>query len=110
MGGDRDTSEAAADAEAMGLPAEIIAQLQADNTRGFEVWPVNMIVVDAWLGIASQWRTSMLADGRMHWHGLDYSAVRAGWEMANVTVSSDTWAGVQVMERAAAAALNGYRG
>jgi hypothetical protein len=69
-----------------------------------------MAAVDAWSVIASQWRTVPLADGRVHWLGLDYTAVRAGLEMASVTVATEVWAMVRVMERAASAALNGVAG
>lgn len=69
-----------------------------------------MPIVDAFLAIASQWRTAALVDGRVHWFGLDYSAVRAGYEMAGLTIAPRVWAGVQVMERAASAAMNGVRG
>lgn len=83
-------------------------QLRAERP-GFEVWPVNMNVVDLWLVISTQWRTAPLADGRVHWLGLDYSAVRAGLELAGRTIAAIEWAGVQLMEREAAAALNGFR-
>jgi hypothetical protein len=76
----------------------------------FEVWPVNMVVVDLFLSIASQWQVTGLADGRLHWIGLNYEGVRAGLGMSGQVLSPGEWAGVQVMERAAAAALNGVRG
>jgi hypothetical protein len=94
----------------MGLPPSVIAELMAAKPQGFEVWPANMTVVDTWLAISSQWRTAPLADGRVHWLGLDYSAVRAGLDMAGLTVTPSDWASVQVMEREASAALNGLRG
>lgn len=76
----------------------------------FEVFSVNMAVVDLWLVISTQWRTAPLADGRVHWLGLDYAAVRAGLELAGRAIAAAEWAGVQLMERAAAEALNGIRG
>lgn len=51
-----------------------------------------------------------LADGRQHWQGLDYAAARAGLELEGIAVRPHDWAGVRVMERAAASALNGFRG
>jgi hypothetical protein len=92
----------------MGLPSTLL-QSAAEPHR-FEVWPANMPVVDTFLMIATQWRTAPLADGRVHWLGLDYGAVRAGFDMAGAVISPVVWAGVQVMERAASAALNGVRG
>jgi hypothetical protein len=69
-----------------------------------------MPVIDLFLTISSQWRTAPLADGRVHWVGLDYAAVRVGLDLAGQAVDAGLWAGIQVMERAAAAALNGVRG
>lgn len=96
------------DAEKFGLPS-IAASLSAAGPRPFEVWPVNMPVVDLWQTISTQWRTASLADGRLHWIGLDYGSVRAGFDFAGQVVDPNQWAGIQVMERAAAAALNGVR-
>ena len=92
------------------MSAEITAALEDARPKGFEVWPENMPIVDAWLAIASQWRTVALADGRVHWIGLDYAAAKAGLELAAITVTGSLWAGVCAMERAASAALNGVRG
>lgn len=69
-----------------------------------------MPIVDLWLEVASQWRSAPLADGRMHWIGLDYGAVKAGLELGGTAADPATWQGVRVMERAAAAALNGVAG
>lgn len=92
------------------MPASIIESLRAAEPQGFEVWPVNMPVIDAWLLIATQWRTISLADGRVHWQGLDYAAARAGFEMAGQPPPPHIFAGVQLMERTAGAVLNGFRG
>ncbi|WP_425230200.1 DUF1799 domain-containing protein [Sphingomonas sp.] len=108
MGGGPDLGEAAADAEALGLPAALVDSLRV-KPREFEVWPVNLPVIDAWRAIASQWRTAPLADGRLHWLGLDYTAVQAGLALAGRAIDRATWAGVRVMEGAAAAVLNGGR-
>lgn len=85
-------------------------QLAATEPQGFEVWPDNMSIVHLFLTIATQWRVASLTDGRLHWLGLDYAAARAGLDLAGATASAAQWAGVQVMERAAAAALNGFAG
>lgn len=91
----------------MGLPPEIVAELIAAEPEGFQVWPVNMPVVRAWNAIDTQWRTETLADGRVHWIGLDYAAVRAGYDMGGLRIEPRIWAGVQLMERAASVVLNG---
>lgn len=94
----------------MGLPTELVEQLAAVKPQGFEVWPQNMSIVTLFLAIATQWDTVALGDGRLHWLGLDYARARAGFALAGMTVDPDEWAGVQVMERAAAAAMNGFAG
>jgi hypothetical protein len=99
-----------ADAERMGFPAEVMDELAAAEPQGFEVWPGNAVVTDTWLSISTQWRTEALADGRVHWLGLDYSAVRAGLDLAGLTVEPRNWALLQTMERTASAALNGVKG
>jgi hypothetical protein len=91
----------------MGLPPEFVAKLIAAEPKGFQVWPVNMPVIDAWNEIETQWRTQALADGRVHWIGLDYAAVRAGYDMAGAVIEPRIWAGVRLMERTASVVLNG---
>jgi hypothetical protein len=99
----------------MGLPAEIIAQLEQSGTqngaphKGFGTWPQNMAIVDAFIAVASQWRTIVLPNGRVVWQGLDYASVDIGLNRAGIALRPDQWADVQIMERAAASALNGYR-
>tara|TARA_R110000868_G_scaffold230335_8_gene483498 strand:+ start:565 stop:765 length:201 start_codon:yes stop_codon:yes gene_type:complete len=65
--------------------------------------------VDAFIAVATQWNTTALASGKVHWHGLNYAGARAGLKQAKIRLTPDQWSGVQVMERAAAAALNGVR-
>lgn len=74
------------------------------------MWPENMTVVDAWLVVCSQWRTIALADGRVLWHGLDYASAKVGLDAAALELSAQQWAALRLMERAAAAVLNGQRG
>jgi hypothetical protein len=90
----------------MGAPAEIVERLRAKRPQ-FEVWPANMAIVEAFQSVSTQWRAFAMADGRSHWVGLDYAGVKAGWALAGRVVDAFTWAGVQLMESAAAAALNG---
>lgn len=98
------------DAERMGLPPEIAEQLADAKPKGFEVWPENMGIVDAWLIICSQWRASAMPNGQLLYHGLDYASAQAGLAMAGVTLAPGDWSGVRLMERVASAALNGIRG
>lgn len=65
-----------------------------------------MPAVEAFLAIASQWR---IVDG---WNGrrvigLDYTAARAGLELAGIEVTPGVWAEVREIERGARAAMNG---
>ena len=66
-----------------------------------------MPIVDAFVAVATQWRSTALADGRVHFHGLDYAGVRPGLELAGLNLSPGEWRGLRTMERAAARALNG---
>lgn len=95
----------------MDLPPEIAAQLeQLDRQdKGFAIWPANMPIVDAFCAVASQWRQIVFPTGRVHWQGLDYTAVRVGLDGAEIAVTPELWDGITIMERAAAATLNGYR-
>lgn len=81
-----------------------------EQDKGFPTWPANMPIVDAFCSIATQWRQLVLPNGRVHWQGLDYSAVRAGLDGAGIAISPGLWDGITLMERAAASTLNGYRG
>lgn len=69
-----------------------------------------MPIVDAFLTVATQWRTTSLADGRVLWHGLDYAGVDVALDRAEITVTPAQWLGLGVMERAAAHVLNGGTG
>ena len=92
------------------MPPELIAQLEdadTDAAKEFAVWPVNMPIVDAFVAVATQWRTTALADGRVFFDGLDYAGVRAGLELAGLLLSPREWRGVRTMERAAAKLMNG---
>jgi hypothetical protein len=91
---------------ALGFPAEMVASIAAVTPAAFPVWPENMPIVSAFLEVATQWRTQVRADGRLLWLGLDYTAVRAGLELAEIKLSKAEWRGVGVMEAAASAALN----
>lgn len=108
-GGTPDLSNAAADAEAWGIPADAIETLLI-KPPDYEVWPENVPIVQAFLAITTQWRINTFSTGKAYWQGLDYAAAKAGLELANIKLSPREWAGVQSMERAACAVLNGYRG
>lgn len=102
-------SEAIGDAQAWGLPADLVASLDRKEA-GFPVWPENMGIVDAFMAVTSQFRPISLAQAGLHWLGMNYAGVKAGLDMAGIVLTPAEWAGLQIMERAATSALNGYRG
>jgi len=82
----------------------------AKARASFGVWPDNWPVAAAFVAVQTQWRTGLVATGRGFRTavlGLDYAGALAGLRAAGIEVSPELWAGLQVMERAAAAALNG---
>lgn len=74
------------------------------------MWPQNMSIVRAFLSIANQWHLVPIGAGRIYWQGLDYVRASSGLARAGIILKPEQWRLVQVMERAAAAVLNGYRG
>lgn len=66
------------------------------------VWSEHVPALEAFLAVATQWRLSGM--GRPV--GLDYTAARAGFDLAGITVSPALWEQVQAIEHGALAALN----
>ena len=91
------------------MPTEAIEDLSKEEP-GFPVWPQNMPIVTAFLAISNQWQMIAMPSGHIYWQGLDYARVRAGLKQAGIAVSPVQWAWLRVMESAARAVLNGYRG
>lgn len=60
----------------------------------------------AFLAVSGQWRIVAAGDSQL-WKGLDYTAVKAGLDLAGIAVTPAEWADVQIIEAAATAALNG---
>ena len=112
MGGAAGPSDAVADAEAFGFPAEVIEQLRQSGSapNKLEVWPENWPIIHAFTAISTQWRTAPIGMGAYRYLGLDYTAAKAALELAGITVTSEQWEGVRVMERAATIELNGGEG
>lgn len=102
MGG-ASAEPALADAERFGIdPAEVAAALD-HGARG--VWPDNWPIVTAFLWVDTQWRVSGGPHGRIV-VGLDYASVRAGLASVRLRITPELWAGLQVIEAEAIAALN----
>jgi len=83
--------------------------LFADDDVEEGVWPENTAAVDAFLAVTTQWRVVASAAGPLFFCGLDYTAVRAGFDLAGITPSPGLWADVQLIEAGALGALNRRR-
>lgn len=107
--------EAVVDAMLWGLPEAEIASLIDVFGSGpvgdfAGVWPANRDTVDAFLVAASQWRTGIATMGgglATLWVGLDYAGLAVALAAHGIELTGERLAGIQVMERAARAALNG---
>ncbi len=105
------TDDVLSELEAWGAPSEVItAQEQSGaSVKEIGIWPENWEIVTAFSVIATQWRVAALAtmaSARIHYIGLDYSAVRAGLAGEKVRITQDLWRGIRTMEAAAMIALN----
>lgn len=69
-----------------------------------------MVITDAWLAVCTQWNTVSMANGQVLWHGLRYGDAGESLDRAGITLTPEQWANLRMMERVAAAALNGNRG
>ena len=63
--------------------------------------------MQAFLSVASQWRTAALGAAGVEWLGLDYTAVRSGFRMAGIKVTPELWDQIRFVEWGACNALNG---
>jgi hypothetical protein len=89
----------AAEALAFGLDPDSLPDLRE------EVWPDALPAIDAFLAVSGQWRVTPA--GRVI--GLDYTAVRAGLDLAGIEMTPDLWSDVQQIEQGALVGLNGDR-
>jgi hypothetical protein len=69
------------------------------------IWIQHLETFRAFLAVADQWRCVPRGE-QMIWLGLDYSAVKAGLEMAALALTPEAWADFQLIEVGAKAALN----
>ena len=70
------------------------------------VWPQNAEATRAFLAVDTQWRVVARAEGRVHFPGLDYDGVKAGFNLAGIALTPGLWSDVQLIEAGAVAALN----
>lgn len=63
----------------------------------------------AWCAVSGQWRTqavSSLGGAALIWLGLDYTAARAGLDLAGIDITPDLWTEVRIIESGATEELN----
>ena len=94
--------EVAEDCAAFGLDPALF--IRADDETG--LWPDHLPALRAFLAVCDQWRVVM--GDKAVWLGLDYTAVRAGLDLAGLTLTPADWADVQSIEEGARAARNGH--
>jgi hypothetical protein len=98
-----------ADLRRLGMDETAIAEMVARRPQDEDgLWPENAAVAEAFLSVATQWRTAPAGPGWVA-IGLDYAAVRIGLRAAGIAVTPALWSGLRVMEDAAREALNGRR-
>lgn len=69
------------------------------------LWACHLPAVAAFAASATQWRIAPVGHG-FRFVGLDYAAVRAGLDLAQIDLTPGEWADFRVVEEAAKAALN----
>lgn len=60
----------------------------------------------AFFAVSGQWRTRPVGMGGSRMLGLDYAAVRAGLDLAGITLDPKTWADLRLIEIGALQELN----
>lgn len=94
------------DAREAGLDPQALAALASELGDDKGVFDVNVPTVAAFAAIATQWRVVGGWSG-IRYIGLDYTAGLAALEALGHRVTPELFAGIQIMERAARAVLNG---
>lgn len=89
--------------------SELADRLRQSRPQGFAVWPENMAIVDAWMIVNTQWNALSLPNGQVLWLGLRYGDVKVSLGEAHIALTPEQWSRLRLMERVAAATLNGKR-
>jgi len=98
-----DTKDLEQDLEAWGAPPEVLAQIE--QAQAFEVWPENVLPIQIFMRLQTQWRHGFSGPT-----GLDYTGVRAGLAMMGVEATAGLFEDLQTMERATLALWSEVRG
>lgn len=69
------------------------------------LWDVHLPAFTAFLAVCHQWRV-VAGQGAPWFMGLDYTAVRAGFDLAGLTVAPALWDEVRQIEAGAMQVLN----
>ena len=94
--------EREADLKALGMPEDRLSALELDEgDKDFEVWEENRDIVDMFMRMQTQWRTSM--SGAV---GLDYAALEWLCRLYPVDDQQELFEGLQVMEYTALNCFN----
>lgn len=76
-------------------------------TREIGIWRENWSIVTAFAAISTQWIIVPMFGAPPHYAGLNYAGVAAGLAGHGFEQTPELWAGIQIMEHAMRAALNG---
>jgi len=113
---ERQEDDAFSDAKRFGIDETIIVTMldQQNHNRDISdqafngVWPDNVKAVTAFVAGCSQWRT-VSTPGGVLFVGLDYASARVAWKAFRIKIKKDLFTRLQVIEFAAAKAMNGGR-
>ena len=92
----------AEDCLAFGIDPALLNRAAPDEDG---IWPEHVAALEAFLSVRDQWRVAAGQNGVV-FLGLDYTAVRAGFDLAGITLTPAQWADVQMIEAGAVAAMN----
>lgn len=84
-------------------------QLEADGDAAFGLWEEHLPAWEAWCAVSGQWRTETLStaeEARVVWLGLDYTAARAGLDLAGIEMTPEVWDDVRAIEAGAIEEMN----
>lgn len=70
------------------------------------IWQQHLPAFEAFLAVATQWRSAIGMEG-LKVIGLDYTAVKAGFDLAGIACPPAVWQELRTIESAAMTAFNG---
>lgn len=92
-----------ADAQRFGI------KVQVPEPQAVEIWEEHIPAWRAWCAVSGQLRglaLSTMEAAKIIWQGLDYTAAKAGLDLAGIEVSPSVWDEVRTIEAAAVEELN----